>query len=466
MTMTAQFQPVNFSLDPDCYYLLYVGELKNLGLTEFLERFLSTRLKRQVRTVAVVPDQLEQYNYTDLLVYRLTDDATCRTSRRCNIGRFLEAVSSSSTIEQLVERILASQNELYLYMYESKLEMTLDRLGRVILLGPDKEIATRFNDKAVQYRELAGIVPMVEHRICNSFDELLAVTRELRSLWRDGIFVSRVYSAGGAASLVSRSQEEIRRKFSPDDAPFLISRYVVHREDPTVLAVVANPEQVYIAGVADQCIEGGNRFVGSTWPSHLEAGIVEELSEHTRAVGCLLGRNGYRGIFGCDYIVTPDNRVLLIEINARKQGTTLQFCHALLQALPSGSPSLPELEYAAVIEGRFPATATEFPVTADPPLYWGTYNYKLEKDCHTCGYIPQAVHQADSFAKIAQGRLRKDYLVVEHIGSDVEVRRGTFLSRVISIAQDRRDVLEGLENGRKQIELTIHHCPVPGSECV
>jgi hypothetical protein len=455
--MPAKFIPVNFTLDPQIYYLLYVGELKNLGLTAFLESFLSRRLNRQVRTIAVVPDQLEQYNYTNLLVYMPAGAAPAEQHRscRCDTSEFLRAVSQAPAVENLVRQLLAHQHELYLYMYESKPEITLDRLDGVILLGPDKELAARFNDKAVQFRQLQGLVPLVEHRFCDSFEELLAVTGELRPSWRDGIFVSRVYSAAGAASLVSHNQEQIREKFNRDDSPFLISRYMKHHHDPTVLAVTANSEDVYIAGVADQRIEGGNRFVGSTWPSTLDKQTVEELAEHTRTVGRFLGRHGYRGIFGCDYIVTPDNRVLFIEINARKQGTTLQFCHALQQLLPPGSPSLPELEYAAVMEGRFPDKTMECGPVDDCRLWWGTYNYKLQQDCRTCGFIPQAVHQADSFAKIAQGSLRKDFLVVEHVGSEMDVRQGTFLSRVVSIGRNRRDMLEGLENGRKQIELTI-----------
>jgi hypothetical protein len=461
MTMPADFVPWNFSVDPQVYYLFYIGELKNLGLTSYLENFFSRRLGKKVQTIAIVPDQLEQYNYSNLILYRPNhsadpaDETMVPESCRCSTPSFLREVSSSPYVEDLVARILENQEELYVYMYESCPDMTLDRIAGVTLLGPDKNLAQKFNNKAWQFQELQHLVPVVDFRICSTFDELICVTDELRPVWDRGIFVSRVYSAAGAASLIARNRQQIEQKFSREDAPFLISRYMVHDFDPTVLGVVANEQDVYIAGVADQCIEDGNRFAGSIWPSILPEKVIDQLVEQTRTVGKMLGRNGYRGIFGCDYIVTADNKVRFIEINARKQGTTLQFCLALQQILPNGAPSLPELEYYAVMENRLPENCVEPVFTAHQNFCWGTYNYKLFQDCRTTGYIPQNVHQQESFSRVARGKLKKDYLVVEHVGAGRLVRQGTFLSRVIAVAATREDVQDSLANGKKLIELTI-----------
>jgi hypothetical protein len=316
-------------------------------------------------------------------------------------------------------------------------------------------LTKKFNNKAVQFELLDSSIPLVDFRICSSRAELLKVTAQLRAVWQDGIFVSRVYSAAGSGSIITTAQSEVESFFSDNDAPFLITRYIPHEHDPTVLAVVANDHDVYIAGIADQRIEGGNRFVGSIWPSVLAPTIQAELAAYTRQVGQLLGRHGYRGIFGCDYIVTADGQVRFIEINARKQGTTYEFCCALEQILPAGSPSLPELEYYAVRENRFPATMVEPPIAPAPILYWGTYNYKLKERRRTCGYIPHAEREQERFACVASGRLHKDFLVLEHVGSEMEVWPGTFLARVVAIGKDPRNVEEGLELGRKLIELTI-----------
>ena len=448
----------NVTYDPDIYYFLYIGELKNHGLGRFLARMFSRRTGRRAECLSIVPDILHQYNYRNLIVPRQTPvlaaDSGLPVSFRTDSAHFMAMVSNHPAIQHLIDQILASQDHLYITMYESVPQMTLDEQDRVSLLGPDKELAYRFNNKAFQYQLLAGEVPVVDFRICRSMRELLAVTEELRPQWRDGIFVSRPYSAAGAASAITRSSQDIVRAFGMDDGEFLVSRYIPHRFDPTVLAVVANSEDVYIAGVADQRIEDGNRFVGSTYPSILPREIIAELKEYTRRIGRIMGRAGYRGIFGCDFLVDADMRVRFLEINARKQGTTLEFCYALEQILPPGTPSLPELEYHAVLESRFPVGTRE-PDDAVTPLCWGTYNYKLAEQRVTCGYIPQNPHEQESFHRVAHGELFKDYVILEHIGSRHLVMPGTFLARAVSVARDLDDVREGLDQARRMIELTV-----------
>ena len=450
----------NFSYDPDIYYFFYIGELKSLGLANFLSRPFGQITDKRVECIAIVPDIHAQYNYSNIIVPGLEPEEEMRhdlpaASFRRDTATFLRTVSADESIQALIDQILAHQDELYIYMFESATDMTLDQRKGVYLLGPEKELAKKFNNKAVQFELLDRSIPLVDFRICSSRAELLKVTAQLRAVWQDGIFVSRVYSAAGSGSIITTAQSEVESFFSDNDAPFLITRYIPHEHDPTVLAVVANDHDVYIAGIADQRIEGGNRFVGSSWPSVLAPTIQAELAACTRQVGQLLGRHGYRGIFGCDYIVTADGQVRFIEINARKQGTTYEFCCALEQILPAGSPSLPELEYYAVRENRFPATMVEPPIAPAPILYWGTYNYKLKERRRTCGYIPQAVREQERFASVASGRLQKDFLVLEHVGSGMEVWPGTFLARVVAIGKDPRNVDEGLELGRKLIELTI-----------
>ncbi len=236
--------------------------------------------------------------------------------------------------------------------------------------------------------------------------------------------------------------------------PYLVTRYVPHISDPTVLAVVASEDEVYIAGVADQRIEGSNRFTGSVFPSSLPGDQLHQLKEYTRKVGCWLAGRGYRGIFGCDYIVTEDGDIFFLEINARKQGTTLEFCCMLEQMLPKGSPMLPELEYYAVTEGRFPENRVEMPESA-VPLHWGTYNYKLHATVKTNGYIPQQSQEREAFEKVASGNLKKDYLILEHTGSDFVIAEGAFIARIVALGQDRESVDQGINQGRKTIELTF-----------
>jgi len=301
---------------------------------------------------------------------------------------FLSYVSENRQVRALVQELLGRQGNLYIYMYESMPEMTLDAIPGVSILGPDSNIASRLNSKIYQYQHLKKLVPVVDFYICDGLSDLIKTTDKLWPKWKDGIFVSLEYSAAGANSIIAHNPRDIVERFHEENETYLISRNIPHHSDPTVLAVVANEKDVYIAGVADQRIEKGTRFTGSTFPTRLSDETVGILNTITRIVGKWLVKEGYRGIYGCDFLVDHEEKVFFLEVNARKQGTTMEFCCTLEQNLPLGSPMLPELEYYAVTQGRFPDDIVEMKDNVKN-IYWGTYNYKIDNMVFTEGYIPQ-----------------------------------------------------------------------------
>jgi len=452
----------NLSLDDDTDYFLYIGELKNYGLNVYLREALTRIFGRPFDFISIVPDVFEQYSYRNLMVInpRVATDA-CRYGPNfaCRISAetFMAAVSENSQVRDLVERLRQRQADVFIYMYESLPEMTLDRLPGVQVLGPDSHVARRVNSKTYQFTHLTDRAPVPEFRVCRGTDGVLEAAGALWGQWSDGIVVTREFSAAGANSMVAHSPDGVRERFGEASGDFLITRYIPHDADPTVLAVVAGEDDIYIAGVADQCIDG-TRFTGSRFPSALDAKIQEILRRHTRDMGNWLAGEGYRGIYGCDFVIDHAGQVIFLEINARKQGTTLEFCNTLEQSLPPGTPMLPELEYHAVVEGRLPPRAVE--LTGNPKqLHWGTYNYKIHQTVRTNGYIPQSNRERDAFRQVANGKLQKDFLILEHTGHDFIVAEGSFIARIVSLGHDRASVEQGLRQGRKTIELTITDAP-------
>lgn len=449
----------DYTLEKDTQYFLYIGELKNYGLNEFLREALGKQLKRKIDFIAIVPDVCEQYNYANLVVINpMVETVACRygSPANCRISssEFARCVSDSPEIHQLIEQVLSNQEHLYIYMYESLIDLSLDELDRVSILGPDKTIARKMNNKTVQMTSLKDMVPVVEFRACPDFKALKETCDLLWNQWVDGIFVTKEFSAAGINSTLAFCEQDIMDKFNGEKVPYLISRYIPHDFDPTVLGVVANEEDVYIAGVADQRIEGGNRFTGSVFPSVLPENIVEKLKTYTRTVGKWLGKQGYRGIFGCDYIVTEKNEIFFLEINARKQGTTIEFCCMLEQLLPEGVPMLPGLEYFAVTKNQFPANTIEMGADTKD-LHWGTFNYKIHSTVKTITYIPQGIQERQAFEKVVSHRLKKDFLILEHAGSDFVIAEGSFIARIVALGHDRGSVAQGIDQGCKTIELTF-----------
>ena len=448
-----------YRLYSDTEYFLYIGELKNYGLNNFLAESLSRIYNRKFDFIAIVPDVFENYDYRNLVVVNPFAENFFRR-HGCNIccrlaGRdFMESVSCNSYIRELVYELLSRQDHVFIYMYESFPEMTLDKIPGVCILGPESDIAHKMNSKIAQYIQLSELLPMPEYRVCNTLTHLVDTTEWLWDKWIDGIFVTEEYSAAGAKSVVAYGPDDICNKFHMEKCRYLISRYIPHNDDPTVLAVAANEKDVYIAGVADQRIEEGNRFTGSTYPSKLSSDIINRLWEMTRSAGRWLASNGYRGIFGCDYIVDAQKGIHFLEINARKQGTTMEFCCTLEQSLPKGSAMLPELEYWAVTKNCFPENTVELKSNSKN-IHWGTYNYKMQKMVHTNGYIPQTSYERESFKKVANGFLNKDYIILEHIGSDFVVAQGTFIGRIVSLGLDFDAVNEGLSQGLDKLQMSF-----------
>ena len=178
---------------------------------------------------AIIPDVCTQYYYDDVIVINPlcggraaavgpNSEPGPRTSCRMAIADFMTAVSASATVRGLIAAILEHQPELYLSLFESVVEMTLDAIEGVSILGPDKAIARHWNSKLVQFTELTEVVPLVKGEVCHGLDALLTRTAALRDSWPDGIFVSTAYSAAGINSAVTRSQDEVRRRFTAADS--------------------------------------------------------------------------------------------------------------------------------------------------------------------------------------------------------------------------------------------------------
>ena len=449
----------NYQLQDNVHYFLYIGELKNYGLNIFLKESLSRIENRKIDFISIVPDIFEQYDYENLIaVNPEAEDYTCRygSSVSCRIpaNKFLSSVSENPQVRALVQELLSRQGNLYIYMYESMPEMTLDDIPGVSILGPDSNIASRLNSKVYQYQHLKKLVPVVDFAVCSDLKDLIKTTNKLWSKWKDGIFVSLEYSAAGANSIIAHSSRDIIERFHEENETYLISLNIPHICDPTVLAVVANENDVYIAGVADQRIEKGTRFTGSTFPTRLSDETVGVLNTTTKIVGKWLSKEGYRGIYGCDFLVDHEGKVFFLEVNARKQGTTMEFCCTLEQNLPLGAPMLPELEFYAVTEGRFPENTVEMKKNMKN-IHWGTYNYKIDDTVFTEGYIPQSLHERQAFRTVADNHLNKDFLIMEHIGNDFIVAQGSFLGRIVALGHDHFSVQQGLQLGQKTIELTI-----------
>ncbi|TVQ97604.1 MAG: ATP-grasp domain-containing protein [Desulfovibrionales bacterium] len=449
----------DIKLDPAVSYFLYIGELKSDCLNQFVTETLTKIHGQPFDFISILPDVLESYPHKNTLVInpmarQLYRAKGRKVSFRIAPREFASLVSASTTINDLVRELLDRQGHVFIHVFESVPELTLALVPGVRILGPSGHIANIWNNKLYQLQMLKGTAPLIDYRVCRDAEQMLETARELWAQWPDGIFVSQPYSAAGVNSFLAHSQEDIENKAAHLKGKFFISRYVPHLDDPTVLGVVANATDVFIGAIADQEIQDGNKFRGSTFPSALAASKQQELREITRKIGQVMGRSGYRGIFGCDFIVDAQGRIFFVEVNARKQGTTMEMCCTLENALPPETPGLLELEYHAVMHDRFPENNVEISDALNN-ICWRTYNYKLDEEAETNQIVPLDEDERNLFRQVREGSQTHGVIVVEHVGGRLAVQPGTFLGRVVAVGQTRAQLENDIREGVQRLKESI-----------
>ena len=444
--------------DPDRAYFLYIGEIKASGLNGLLRRPLERTYGKPVDCICIVPDVLSHYGDDHVMVINsLAREAFERTGIPHNLrpeaGWFAREVSSHPEVLSLIDQLVDRQGDLFVNVFESRPELSVVDGKRVRLIGPEPGIAVDLNNKINQYDIANRLgIPTPSGRGCDHLDQAVDVAA---GYLQDGhrVFVSREFSAAGSNSIIAGSVDEIYARFSGEGGRMLVTRFIEHRHDPTVLGIVASEEEVYIASVADQKVVG-TRFHGSTFPTVIDERTAREMVEMTRIIGRHMGGLGYRGAFGCDYIVDDRGSPYFIEINARKQGTTMETALTMLHCLP-GHPCFPELEFVAVRDGRLPGNLREMPLCRST-LCWGTYNYKLEDDVQVDGSVAASSTERELFARAALGRSNgPGYVIMDHPGKGVRIGRGSFLARVIAAASSHAEVRRSLVKGIDQVGDTL-----------
>lgn len=439
-------------------YFLYIGEIKAYGLSDFVRQGLEKRFGRQFRPIGICPDILSRYPYDNVVVInpwaeRPRVSSARGRAARASVGPFVAHVAASRYLRSLVRLLGERQDGVYAWMFESRPEFHLKDMDEVTLLGPDPELVHRINDKTWQYETFRDVVPVVDFCVCRGREDMLDHCAGFARANPHGVFVSCDYSAGGVSSMVVKRIEDAECKFTDPDGRYLVSAYRPHVWDPTVLGVVGNENDVFVAGVADMTIVDGNKFRGSTYPSRLPHHIQDKLAEYTAAVGRTLGAMGFRGIFGCDFIVDAEDNIFFIEVNPRKQGTTMEYCCTLEHLLPAGAPNLPALEIGAVLDGRFPEDTASVDANRAQAagIHWGTFNDKVEGACvQTRTELPQRMKERQLFARVAAGG-GAGHVILEHVGADVDVQPGTFMGRVAAVGPNRRAMKAALARGKKKL---------------
>jgi hypothetical protein len=194
-------------------------------------------------------------------------------------------------------------------------------------------IAHAYENKRYFRDEFADLIriPEYEIRYMNELDKAAAY-KEL-NLKYGRFMLQDEESSGSKGTYTIKSLDEYvgalksLKKFSRGRT-IVVSKYM-HGE-PASIQVCITKYGVFNGGIQRQLIdsqhlgnsslEGANKWGGGEVGGEYPDIVHHQAQEIASIVGSQLAKHGYKGIFGIDLIITPQNEIYAIEINARLTG--------------------------------------------------------------------------------------------------------------------------------------------------
>jgi len=234
-------------------------------------------------------------------------------------------ISESPEIEALVNRLSDKQDKIFYISFTSSFLKL--KHPKLVVIGPKQEIASKYDNKLEQYKLFRSLgLPVINFR---EYSDLKSV--ELNEKYP--FFLTSLYTSGGCESSVIKDKpslnkfykhlREINRRGHLVASDYILDIIAV----PNTNAMVVSKHDVRIISVTDQVLRG-NVYLGNIYPSLVSKTINKKICDITKKVGIHLGRLGYKGIFGCDFIIDSNDNVYINDLNPRRQGGYL--CNLLL----------------------------------------------------------------------------------------------------------------------------------------
>lgn len=249
--------------------------------------------------------------------------------------------TQNKTIQSIASKLLKKQKTVYVYPFTTSfLDLPPDIFT---VLGPDSKLAKKYDDKVNQVRLFEQLdLPRNNARVYKSEEALLANEAGIIPC-----YLSAAYTSGGnESSLIYDSEmlHEFLARLRPVNkrSHFLVADIF---EDlvlaPNVNALVTEQGNTYILVIADQILQG-NRYLGNLYPSIAEVKHLKQIQDTTKILGEHLAKEGYKGLFGCDFLINRKGNLVAVDLNPRHQGGYA--CNGL--ALQQKNISLTDIELA------------------------------------------------------------------------------------------------------------------------
>ncbi len=430
----------NVNIRFDRAYVLFVGDVKYIDTTTLLSERLSKRYGKRLETINILPNMPSPYMSGNFIVVNTT--LADYISRDGDGKYFLPLdqpdinrdVSNSPYVRKIVQEILRNQKDLFINLFKSTPEMTLpEEDERIHVIGPNPNLFSYFDNK-VNQRSIAEKldIPVPRGYVANTFNELIRI---YKYHFNGEVYVTRSNGFGGNGSEKIHSLDDLVNSAKlKGHNQFVVSDLFELYSSPCSLGLIANSDEIIVASIADQLMHGVD-YGGTVYPSDASVDNLRRIGEYTKKIGQYMGKQGYRGFFGLDFMIDKKGNLYFVEINPRKIGSTPEAILAH-RTLNPHSISLPELEFLAVTEGTFRIDSSLYTM---PDSYWGVKGVKAKEGQRTLNYIPRESREKAIFKD-------SGVTILDHPGSDVTYLADGRLARVVCVVKTHLE-----ENPREKI---------------
>jgi predicted ATP-grasp superfamily ATP-dependent carboligase len=335
----------------------------------------------------------------------------------------------SAEVKELAARILMHQDRIPFYSFTTAF---LNLQGaHWLVIGPNSRVATKYDNKIEQYKLFKKLgLPHMPARVFRTAKALLRAERLYPS------FISSCYSSGGNESSLIFSEGRLKtflsklRPLNAEGQFLAVELFDRTASMPNISAIVTGRNRTTPLIVTDQLLRG-TRYLGNVYPASVGRKQEKQIVDITIAIGNALSREGFRGVFGCDFQVSKEGKVVVIDLNPRRQGGYA--CNAL--ALASVGVSLVDLELACALDED-----VEFRRTYKSLQYPRAWAHSKVKPFESGQFIETENKQGDLETIFHRGR--GSY-------SSMFYRRGAryvsgFIGYVVEVGSDRTAVTEAM----------------------
>lgn len=262
--------------------------------------------------------------------------------------------SQSSLIVEIAERLKEKQKTIFVYPFTTSF---LDLPAHMFtVLGPNSELTKYLDNKINQFKLFKKLnLPCNTARIFETEQNLLAHEKEVVPC-----YISATYTSGGNESGLIYSSEMLHEFLEQLRPINKTSSFVVADifENivlaPNVNALTTSDGKVFTLVLSDQILQG-NRYLGNIYPSEVSETNKKKICAITNKIGMYLADQGYRGLFGCDFLINKSGELIVVDLNPRHQGG--YGCNGLY--LSKQGISLTDAELSVFLDEATPVTQQE-----------------------------------------------------------------------------------------------------------